>query len=68
MITNQRYFDCQMNSHKGKDNKCVHSHICQSIDPLSKTGSLDNAIQEFPLAWPLWVMNHHIISSVIHTF
>ena len=35
---------------------------------LSKTGSLDNAIQEFPLAWPLWVMNHHIISSVIHTF
>ena len=29
---------------------------------------LDNAIQEFPLAWPLWVMNHHIISSVIQTF
>ena len=36
MITNLRYFDCQMNSHKGKDNKCVHSHICQSIDPFIK--------------------------------
>ena len=28
---------------------------------LSKTRSLDNAIQEFSLAWPSWVINHYTI-------
>ena len=26
---------------------------------LLKTGSLDNAIEEFSLAWPSWYMSHY---------
>ena len=34
---------------------------------LLETGSLDNAIQEFSLAWPLWVKNHYIITKSMRT-
>ena len=36
-------------------------------DKLLETGSIDNAIQEFSLAWPLWVINHYIITKSMCT-
>ena len=37
-----------------------HSSIVNVVYQVSlKTGSLDNAIQEFSLAWPSWYMSHY---------
>ena len=54
---------CCYGEFKETTKNAVHGRGGGGIHPLFKTGSLDNVVHEFSLAWPSWYMSSYTMLS-----